>query len=194
MIKKLNPAVLTIVTLLTAFTSKAKAQVPGLATTFSSDVAIYNATNTQSSKIRTAERKVRDVISSEEFRSKVINHTYNGRKTFVDNGGLTNTQIYYKILYAAENYATLKDNEMDLNIKTYFENSNTVGFTTTTSKYINMNTKFLNNYTSNQVARNMTHEWLHKVGFRHAVNYSTSRDYSVPYAVGKIVESLAIYY
>ena len=32
-----------------------------------------------------------------------------------------------------------------------------------------MNTKFMNSYTSNQVARNMMHEWLHKLGFKHAI-------------------------
>lgn len=83
---------------------------------------------------------------------------------------------------------------MDLNIKTYYENSSTVGYTTTTSTYINMNTKFLNTYTVAETAKTMTHEWLHKLGFKHAVTYSTSRDYSVPYGVGRIIKELAAKY
>ena len=44
--------------------------------------------------------------------------------------------------------------------------------------------------TVTSVASNLFHEWLHKVGFGHAVNYSVSRDYSVPYAVGRIIGSI----
>lgn len=172
----------------------AQAIVPTAAVTFGTDVEILNATTSQTTKIRDAEIDIRDVVATEEFRSAIINHTYGGKKTFVDNGGLTNTQIYNKILAGVEKLNGDNDNEMDLGIKTYYENSNTVGWTSTGSRYINMNTKFLNIYNSNQVARNMTHEWLHKLGFSHAVNYSYSRDFSVPYAVGKIMERLAAKY
>ena len=54
-----------------------------------------------------------------------------------------------------------------------------------------MNTKYLSTYTPAQVSRNMTHEWLHKIGFGHASSYSVSRDYSVPYGIGNIMERLA---
>lgn len=124
----------------------------------------------------------------------MINFTYNGVKKFVDNDGLTNTQIYYKILNGAEKLLPTADNEMDLKIKTYYESSSTVGYTSTSSLYINMNTKFLNNYTVAETAKTMTHEWLHKLGFHHAVSYSTSRDYSVPYGVGRIMKELAAKY
>ena len=170
------------------------AAVPTLAMTFDTAVNTYSMTSSQEAKIQKAEYKIMKVIGSESFRTKVLNHTYGGVKKFVDNGGLTNAQIYTKILEAMESYKKTKNNTMDLNIKVYYENSSTVGYTTTTSSYINMNTKFMNSYTSNQVARNMMHEWLHKLGFKHAVSYSTSRNYSVPYAIGKIVETLAANY
>ena len=184
----------TIVALLTIGSHTASASVPTLAVTFDTNVGIYSATSSQISKIRTAERKIRDVVASESFRTKVLNHSYNGIKRFVDNDGLSNSQIYYKILRGIERLNRIDDNEMDLKIKTYYESSNTVGWTSTGSSYINMNTKFLNQYNSSQVARNMTHEWLHKLGFSHAVSYSTSRNYSVPYAIGSIMESLAAYH
>lgn len=170
------------------------AAVPNLALTFDTNVNTYSMTSSQEAKIQKAEYKIMKVVASEAFRTKVLNHTYNGVKKFVDNGGLTNSQIYMKILEGMENYKQSKNNTMDLNIKVYYQNSSTVGYTTTTSSYINMNTKFLNTYTSNQVTRNMVHEWLHKLGFKHAVSYSTSRNYSVPYAIGKIVETLAANY
>lgn len=192
MTKKFYSLVVAALSLLAAQASFAA--VPTLAVTFDTNVEIFNATSSQVTKIRSAERKIREVVASEEFRLKVLNHTYGGVKKFVDNGGLTNTQIYYKILNGIEKLNGINDNEMDLKIKTYYENSTTVGYTSTSSAYINMNTKFLNEYTSNQVARNMTHEWLHKLDFHHAVSYSTSRDYSVPYGIGKIIENLAANY
>lgn len=171
-----------------------QANVPTLAETFTTDVYVLNGTSTQRSKIDRAEQKIKDVVRSEEFKNRVINFTYNGVKRFVDNEGLTNTQIYYKILNGAERLLPSKDNEMDLKIKTYYQNSSTVGWTTPSSMYINMNTKFLNQYSSNETAKTMVHEWLHKLGFTHSKYYSTSRNYSVPYGVGRIVMELASRY
>lgn len=170
------------------------AAVPTLATTFNTNVQTFNMTSSQKAKIERAEEKIRSVIASEEFRTRILNHKYNGKKQFKDNAGLTNSQIYQRILEGSEKLAPGKDNEMDLKIKVYYENSTTVGYTTPSSSYINMNSKFLNKYTANEVSRNMIHEWLHKLNFKHAVSYSTSRDYSVPYAVGRIMEQLATKY
>lgn len=172
-------------------TATSFAAVPTAALRFDTNVRTYGMTSTQNAKVQSAERKIIKVIGSEEFRSRILNHRYGGRLAFNNNNGLTNAQIYQKILDAAEKYKLIKNNTMDLNVKTYYQNSNVVGYTTTSSIYINMNTKYLNKYTANEVATNMTHEWLHKLGFGHAVSYSTSRNYSVPYAVGKIMGELA---
>lgn len=186
--------IFTIATISIVIAEKSFAAVPNMALTFDTDVATYSMTSTQEAKIQKAEDKIRKVIGSETFRSRILNHTYGGIKKFNNNNGFSNSQIYTKVLEAMESYLKAKNNSMDLNVKVYYANSSTVGYTTTTSQYINMNTKFLNTYTSNQVARNMTHEWLHKLGFSHAVSYSTSRNYSVPYAIGSIMESLAAKY
>ncbi len=192
MIKRMK--IFTLATISIVIAEKSFAAVPNMALTFDTDVATYSMTSTQEAKIQKAEDKIRKVIGSETFRSRILNHTYGGIKKFNNNNGLSNSQIYTKVLEAMESYLKAKNNSMDLNVKVYYQNSSTVGYTTTTSRYINMNTKFLNTYTSNQVARNMTHEWLHKLGFSHALNYSTSRNYSVPYAIGSIMESLAAKY
>lgn len=179
---------------ITVVSAPSYAAVPNLALTFDTNVATYNMTSSQEAKIQKAEYKIRKVIASEAFRTRILNFTYNGAKKFNNNNGLTNAQIYQKILDGSENFKTSKNNAMDLNIKVYYQNSSTVGYTTPSSSYINMNTKFFNTYTANQVTRNMTHEWLHKLGFDHATFYSSSRDYSVPYAIGKIMEELAAKY
>ena len=191
MLKKIRAITFVATTVLAPVTY---ASVPTLALTWDTNVNTVSMTSSQEAKIQRAEEKIKAVVASSTFRSRVLNHTYRGVKKFVDNNGLTNSQIYYKILYAAEKLQPSKNNTMDMGIKTYYENSNTVGWTSTGSTYINMNTKFLNNYTSTNVTRNMMHEWLHKLGFSHAVSYSTSRDYSVPYGIGRIMEELAANY
>lgn len=170
------------------------AAVPTLAMTFDTNVITIGTTSAQEAKIQAAESKIRAVIGSEEFRLAVLNHTYNGKKTFVDNKGLTNAQIYQRILDGAETLQLSKNNAMDISVKLYYQSSNVVGYTTTGSKTINMNTKYFNTYTSSGVSHNMMHEWLHKIGFIHAVNYSLSRNYSVPYAIGNIMGKLAVKY
>ena len=170
------------------------ATVPTLAMTFDTNVTPIGTTSSQEAKIQAAEMKIKDVVGSEEFRSAVLNHTYGGKKTFVDNKGLTNAQIYQKILDGAETLQPKKNNAIDMSVKLYYQNSIVVGYTTTGSKTINMNTKYFNTYTSSGVSHNMMHEWLHKLGFTHAASYSVSRNYSVPYAIGNIMGKLAVKY
>lgn len=158
------------------------------------DANLYfvNFTSTQKNKVEDAVDLMRKVIASEAFKSAILDHTYGGKKTFVDNGGKTNLQIYNTILDGAEIVGDLtKNGEMDAELELYYAGTSTVGYTYPTTTRIWMNTKFFNTYTTADVARNLMHEWTHKLGFTHASSYSTSRDYSVPYAVGEIMESLA---
>ena len=182
---------LLAMTLSLTWLTPSMATVPTLAETFATNVFMYNGTSSQRAKIDLAEQKLREVIHTKEFKNRVINFTYNGTKRFVDNKGLTNTQIYYKILNAAEKLLPVIDNELDLNIKTYYSSSSTVGYTSSNINYINFNTKYLKSYSLSETAKTMMHEWLHKLGFGHAYSYSTSRNYSVPYGIGKIMMELA---
>lgn len=166
--------------------------LPNEAYTFDTNLQYFNFSVTRKTKILKAEDLVKLVIATEEFRTRVLNHTYNGVKTYVDNGGFSNAQIYQKILEGAESLQPAKNNAMDVEVEIYTDTtSNTVGYTYANSKRIWMNTKYFDQYTASSVSANLMHEWLHKLGFKHAVNYSTSRDYSVPYAIGRIVGDIA---
>lgn len=159
---------------------------------WSADIYFVNFSAAQESKVDKAVSLMKKVIASKTFKDKIINHTYNGKKTFVDNNGLTNTQIYQKLLDGAEKMGnTSKNNTMDVELELYYAATSTVGYTYPNSTRIWMNTKYFNNYTPIKVAGNLTHEWLHKLGFGHASSYSTSRNYSVPYAIGYLMEELA---
>jgi hypothetical protein len=164
--------------------------LPNEAYTFETNINFINTTVTQEEKFNKALEVIKNVIATEEFRTRVINHTYSGIKTFVDNGGFTNSQIYQMILEGAETLRPLKNNTMDMGVETYYASTTTIGYTYPNSTQIWVNTKYFNTNTVAQVASNLMHEWLHKLGFKHATYYSTSRDYSVPYAIGRMIGSI----
>lgn len=165
--------------------------LPNEALTFETNLVLMNFTASRQDKINQATELIKKIVASEEFREAVINHTYNGKKTFVDNGGLTNVQIYHRFLLGAEKLSPEQNNTLDAEIELYYDSSSTIGYTNPTTRRIWMNTKFYDNYTSAQVAGNLTHEWLHKLGFGHATTSTPSRPYSVPYAIGYIIKRLA---
>lgn len=133
---------------------------------------------------------VKKVVATEAFRTKVLNHMWNGGKTFADNNGLTNAQIYQSILDAAEKLTPKKNNTMDVGVKLYYNSNNVVGYTNPSITYINVNTKYFDSYDANEVAGNLFHEWLHKIGYGHDSSVTAKRPYSVPYAVGYMIRDL----
>lgn len=165
--------------------------VPAEALRFDTNVLPFDFPTSAEAKLADAAELVKKVIQSQEFKDAVVGFTYNGRKAFVDNNGLSNLQIYNRLIIAAEKLTPAKNYTLDVEVRLYFEDSNTIGYTFPSSKGIWMNTKFFDRYTPYQVAGNLTHEWLHKMGFGHAVEDTPSRPYSVPYAIGYIVRQLA---
>jgi hypothetical protein len=134
---------------------------------------------------------IKKVVSSNEFRERILSHTYEGKKIFVDNKGLSNEQIYQLILEGSETLIPEKNGRMDVELELYQNTSNTIGYTYPHTSRIWMNSKYFNKYTPVQVADNLFHEWLHKLGFDHAIKYTQRRNYSVPYAIGYLMEELA---
>lgn len=167
------------------------APVPSAALNFDVNVNMNNFNGTQQDKILTAAELIRKVVASEEFKNAILNHKYKGKKTFVDNGGLTNAQIYKAIIEGSEKLNPGVDNTMNLNLTIYKANNMVVGYTYPSVFEIWMNSKFLNANKPAKVTTNMMHEWLHKLGFKHAAKKTANRKYSVPYAVGYLTARLA---
>lgn len=161
--------------------------IPNLATTFDTNIEFVNFTSEQQEKMEKAIEIIKLVVATEEFKNRVINHTYNGARTFVDNRGYTNGQIYQIILDGAERLQPAKNNTIDAEVELYYASTNVVGYTYASSKRIWVNLKYFNMYTPAGVAHNLFHEWMHKLGFTHSSSWTSSRDYSVPYAIGDIV-------
>lgn len=165
-------------------------EVPDLAKTFGTNIGLIDFTATQEEKYNQAVEVVKLVVATEEFKSRVLNHTYNGAKQFANNNGKTNAQIYQSILEAAETLRPAKNNTMDLEVELYYADNNVVGYTYTSVTQIWVNTKFFNQYAVNSVSGNLFHEWLHKLGYGHDSDATARRPYSVPYAIGYIIRDI----
>lgn len=166
--------------------------VPQAAETFDIELNLTGFSQKHEEKIQEAKELIKKVIASQEFKDQVLGYTYQDKRQFADNNGLTNEQVYQKILEASEKFTPGKDNQMNLYLKSYSDQgSTTVGYTYKNVKHVWMNTKYLSNYPPAKITTNMVHEWLHKIGFGHDVEKTAKRPHSVPYAVGYIVRDLA---
>ncbi|WPU67135.1 hypothetical protein [Peredibacter starrii] len=169
-------------------------ELPNEALIFETKADLYNFEVADEDKVHKAFEIIKKVVGSKEFRSRVINFTYQGKKQFVDNKGMSNAEIYQAVLDGREDLRPEVDHEMDLELELYYSWRSTVGYTTPGALRIYMNTKYFYPYTPAQVAGNVFHEWTHKLGFDHDANYSVARDSSVPYALGYLMEELGKQY
>lgn len=151
---------------------------------------LVNMNTLLQNKLAETKAKLDRVLASEEFYRAVMDHQYNGQKTYAQNGGYTNQEIYDLIQLGKEKMSLEIDYMMNLELTSYYEDTNTIGYTYTGSTMIYVNRKFYNTFGAPQIARNLMHEWLHKVGFTHDVAATKRRPYSVPYGIGGLVERL----
>ncbi len=165
--------------------------VPTAALNFEVNVKMYSFNATQEDKIYAAADLIKKVVATDEFKNKILNHVFKGKKTFANNGRLSNAQIYKKILEGSEKLNPGNNNAMDLELELYSDQSTVVGYTLPSTLRVWMNTKYFNANNAYKVTDNMMHEWLHKIGFDHDFDSTAARPYSVPYAVGYIVRDLA---
>ena len=154
------------------------------------NVAFRDFLPEQEAKMQDALERLLIVMNSTEFKERILNHEYQGEKVFVDNNGLSNEEIYQAIMEGAETLDPVIDEEIDIDITLYFANNSTVGYTYPNVDRIWVNNKFFSRNTLGKVAANVAHEWTHKLGFNHDFNRTTRRNFSVPYAVGSIVQEL----
>lgn len=145
----------------------------------------------QSQRVEYALELIVEIVQSEDFKKRVLSHSYQGDKTYVNNLNLSNEEIYQKLLLAAEDLRQIEDNTMDMTATLYYSNNSTVGYTYPNTMNIWLNTKFFNDYSIPELCNTLFHEWTHKLGFDHDSNVTTRRNYSVPYGIGEIVETLA---
>lgn len=163
--------------------------IPALALSFQTNVDLMNFSATQENKYNEAIAIVKKVVATEKFRNTILKYSYNGTGMF-STTSKSNSQVYQSILDAAEKLTPSKNNTMDLGVKLYYEDNTVIGYTNGSITYINVNTKFFNQFSANEVAGNLMHEWLHKLGYDHDFDVTARRPYSVPYAVGYLIRDI----
>jgi hypothetical protein len=152
--------------------------------------------SSQADKAHQAADLMEQVLNSEEFHQAVLNHEYDGKKQFASvPAGTTNEQVYAKIMAGRETYTAVEDAVATLSLILYkppfWKKWSVVGYTYPGNYPIHTNKYYFNSFTPAQVAGNLTHEWLHKIGFDHDFNRTARRPHSVPYAIGELVIQLA---
>lgn len=166
--------------------------VPKDAYTFDFNVKTIRMSRTKEKKIDNSIDILREIFASPEFKRRILSHKFRGHYQFNMNKGLSNYQIYRRLLRGIERLHPYENNAMDVEVELYTDlQSQVVGFTNPRTRRIWMNTKYFNKNTPAQVASHLTHEWLHKLGFDHEKGRCHDRKYSVPYAIGYIVRDMA---
>lgn len=151
---------------------------------FTVKITPTNYTQAQKDKLAKAEILLAKVMNSPEFKQAVLAHPP-FTHLVKNKAGMTNQQIWEDIFRGAEALLPAVNYQMDLTVTMYFKMfSRVVGWTTPNSMIVNTHSKYHNTFTPCQVAGNLFHEWLHKMGYDHKDENDLS---SVPYALGSLM-------
>ncbi len=168
----------------------------GLSSSLSIEVFTRNFRKSDKMKLAAAIEILRDVMNSKEFKHEVLNFTYQGKTQFNQNNDMTNQEIYEHLMTGAEVLNPVVDHVMNFDLTMYRSLnpfSKVKGYTKPDTNRIWIHSKFYRrrSWTPIDVAANMAHEWVHKMGFGHDYYYDENRPYSVPYGIGGIVTKVA---
>jgi hypothetical protein len=165
-------------------------------------------TDSEEVKVRDAVRHMAIALNSDEFKDFVLNFSWEQTvctgslwwKTcykkivprFNWNDGLTNRQVYDRIISGNETLNPGNDNTANVVLRIDRRRSRgIIGYT-----YPNTVTQWVYSWFLNssyrEVSGNLSHEWTHKLGFDHAFRYSWDRQFTVPYAIGYFVSNFKI--
>jgi hypothetical protein len=150
-----------------------------------------NYSSAQLEKLNKVKSLIETVVNSDSFRIKILN-----MHVSPDNNpeGLSNQQIYNRLMEANELSYTNKLTVIDLNLRIkpvpfYKPFTSVVGYTNPSIHYIVTYRSKFENCALHELAAHYIHEWTHKLGFDHLEKETW--DNAVPYLVQNIVEELA---
>jgi hypothetical protein len=162
-------------------------------------------TEEQLAKIELARVKIETVVNSLEYTHWCVNFThkikvitkrcfgvpkrwhYDTRNVFTSTT-LTNKEVLRKIVRGSETLTPGEDEEADIFLRIDWAGSKGVlGHTYPNTIWQWIHGWFFKSGSVDDIAGNLYHEWLHKLGFTHPRKYSLTRLYSVPYQHGYFV-------
>jgi hypothetical protein len=155
-----------------------------------------NFLDSDKKKLYNAIQILEEVMNSQDLKSLILNYKYKGKSQFHRNKGLSNQQIYNHLMTGAEDLRPFNDNTMDFDLTMYrsWNPFSTVkGYTKPDTMRVWIHSKYYRTkaWTALDVASNMAHEWVHKMGFTHDYYDNIDRPYSVPYAIGGLITTVA---
>lgn len=132
---------------------------------------------------------IEEVVNSEEFKTFIYNHEFQGMKHFAD-CPMTNTEVYQRLMSGVETLQPEVDYEWDIKVIPYWSKKRVIGYTYPSRKEIWANMRYykISSWSEADCAANMAHEWTHKSGFKHSFRRSWKWPFTVPYAVGSYVK------
>jgi hypothetical protein len=151
----------------------------------------------QQETLFSALKKFETVMNSDELKNRILNFSNPLGNYFEDNLGLSNQQVFEKIFAGEEVYKIGTDYTADLFLilvpkrKPPFSRNPAIGYGRPKQKEIYTYSWWFNDIADYEYAGHIAHEWSHKIGFDHSFSPTPTRDFSVPYAFGNIVEELA---
>ncbi len=164
-------------------------------------IKTQNYSEIQLQKISNAVKKMEKVLNSKVFKYQVLAFEIQGKigfsykkNWFSSFEKYTNYHVYHFIMNPKEGIAEEETNSIELFLSL---DSGDVGKTKEKSlpveQWIHTDLMFFESATESELAGHFAHEWCHKLGFYHS-RYKwqdLNRDYSVPYAIGNLVETLS---
>jgi hypothetical protein len=134
------------------------------------------------------------VFNSDAFKNRVLNYEWNGELLFADNEGLTNSKILERLLDGSEIAFEGKNQAADFHLRSYARRwpfGSAIGYADADRGEILTKWRFIKGSSISGLAGHYAHEYCHLLGFGHDFHETSKREYSVPYAIGYIVEELA---
>ncbi|MFN8297578.1 MAG: hypothetical protein U0T75_00635 [Chitinophagales bacterium] len=147
-------------------------------------------------KLNAALKKMEEILNSAVFKERVLHYKLpSGAETFFYRPWqihYTNQEVYDTIMKASELMGYGEPNVVNLSLRLLpGGNGDVVGYGNPGDRWINTYKTAFDQMDISDLVNHYGHEWLHKLGFEHDFQKLPKRKYSVPYAVGDILESLA---
>lgn len=140
-----------------------------------------NGTFDQKYKVNKSIFAAHDAMVTEAFLDKVMSHTKRDSSPGFFDCEMTSKEIYDVLMSSSWVY----------NIRFYSKRfSSANAYVQPPSKVVNLNWAKMKFWPTNSLANTTTHEATHLFGFEHSYFPTDDRPYSVPYAIGEIIEEL----
>ncbi len=164
-------------------------------------IKTQNYSEIQLQKISNAVKKMEKVLNSKVFRYQVLAFTIQGKTGFSYKKNwfstfekYNNDHVYHFIMNPNVEIAKDKTATIELYLSLYSGDiDKTKGKGLPEEDWVHTNQMFFEAASESQLAGHFAHEWCHKLGFCHS-RYKwqdPNRQYSVPYAIGNLVETLS---